>query len=114
MAIGEELGGLLAENADALGIEPAEAESYGKAAMVGENASWSMLRLFSIQNLASHCAQKSKKGRLSLSKKMGSMGQPLDVPLVIRMQPMSVPTLMVWKFDSMTHPVQTRLWSQSL
>ncbi|HHB80464.1 MAG TPA: amino acid synthesis family protein, partial [Aliiroseovarius sp.] len=37
MEIGSELGGLLGERAvKALGIAPAEAESYGKAAMVGE------------------------------------------------------------------------------
>jgi len=38
MEIGAELGGLLGEKCvAALGIEPSEAESYGKAAMVGEN-----------------------------------------------------------------------------
>jgi len=38
MAIGEELGGLLGERCvAALGIEPQAAESYGKAAIVGEN-----------------------------------------------------------------------------
>ncbi|MEP1441594.1 MAG: amino acid synthesis family protein, partial [Hyphomicrobiales bacterium] len=38
MATGEELGGLLGKKCvDALGIKPEEAESYGKAAMVGEN-----------------------------------------------------------------------------
>lgn len=38
MDIGEELGGLLAERAvAALGIEGAKAQSYGKAAAVGEN-----------------------------------------------------------------------------
>jgi hypothetical protein len=38
MEIGEELGGLLGRKCvEALGIEPAQAESYGKAAMVGEN-----------------------------------------------------------------------------
>ncbi|NOR29980.1 MAG: amino acid synthesis family protein, partial [Sulfitobacter sp.] len=37
MDIGAELGGLLGDKCvAALGIEPAQAESYGKAAMVGE------------------------------------------------------------------------------
>jgi len=37
MAIGEELGGLLTRRAvEALGIDGARAESYGKAAIVGE------------------------------------------------------------------------------
>ena len=38
MDIGEELGGVLGKMAvDALGIAPEKAESYGKAAIVGEN-----------------------------------------------------------------------------
>ena len=38
MEIGAELGGLLGDACvAALGIEPAQGESYGKAAMVGEN-----------------------------------------------------------------------------
>ena len=38
MEIGAELGGLLGNKAvEALGIQPSDAESYGKAAMVGEN-----------------------------------------------------------------------------
>src|SRR5690606_23351964 len=38
MDIGAELGGLLGQRAvAALGIEPGQAQSYGKAAMVGEN-----------------------------------------------------------------------------
>ena len=38
MDIGAELGGLLGDKCvEALGILPSEAESYGKAAMVGEN-----------------------------------------------------------------------------
>ena len=38
MTIGAELGGLLGEKCvAALGIDPSDAESYGKAAMVGEN-----------------------------------------------------------------------------
>ena len=38
MEIGEELGGTLGQMCvDALGIDPSEAQSYGKAAIVGEN-----------------------------------------------------------------------------
>ena len=38
IAIGEELGGYLGDRCvQALGIEPSEAESYGKAAIVGED-----------------------------------------------------------------------------
>ena len=38
MSIGEQLGSLLGKRCiEALGIKPSEAESYGKAALIGEN-----------------------------------------------------------------------------
>ena len=38
MSIGEQLGSLLGKRCiEALGIEPSEVESYGKAALIGEN-----------------------------------------------------------------------------
>jgi len=63
--IGEELGALLAERAiAALGIEGASAESYGKAAAVGENGE------------LEHAA-----ALIPSSKKRGGPGVALDVPL---------------------------------
>lgn len=84
MAIGEELGGLLGEKCvDALGITPAEAESYGKAAMVGENGELEHAAAILHPRLGKPLRAAVQKGAALVpsSKKMGSMGQPLDVPL---------------------------------
>ena len=84
MAIGEELGGLLGRKCvDALGIEPAEAESYGKAAMVGENGELEHAAAILHPKLGKPLRAEVEKGAALVpsSKKMGSMGQPLDVPL---------------------------------
>ena len=84
MAIGEELGGLLGRKCvDALGIEPAAAESYGKAAMVGENGELEHAAAILHPKLGKPLRAEVEKGAALVpsSKKMGSMGQPLDVPL---------------------------------
>ncbi len=84
MAIGEELGGLLGDKCvAALGIEPSEAESYGKAAMVGENGELEHAAAILHPRLGKPLRVAVEKGAALVpsSKKMGSMGQPLDVPL---------------------------------
>lgn len=84
MAIGEELGGLLGEKCvAALGIRPGEAESYGKAAMVGENGELEHAAAILHPRLGKPLRAAVEKGAALVpsSKKMGSMGQPLDVPL---------------------------------
>lgn len=84
MAIGEELGGLLGDRCvAALGISPAEAESYGKAAMVGENGELEHAAAILHPRLGKPLRAAVEKGAALVpsSKKMGSMGQPLDVPL---------------------------------
>ncbi len=84
MAIGEELGGLLGDKCvAALGIEPSEAESYGKAAMVGENGELEHAAAILHPRLGKPLRAAVEKGAALVpsSKKMGSMGQPLDVPL---------------------------------
>ena len=84
MAKGDELGGLLGRKCvDALGIEPAEAESYGKAAMVGENGELEHAAAILHPKLGKPLRAEVEKGAALVpsSKKMGSMGQPLDVPL---------------------------------
>lgn len=84
MAIGEELGGLLGDNCvAALGITPAAAESYGKAAMVGENGELEHAAAILHPQLGKPLRVAVEKGAALVpsSKKMGSMGQPLDVPL---------------------------------
>ena len=84
MVIGEELGGLLGEKCvAALGIEAAAAESYGKAAMVGENGELEHAAAILHPRLGKPLRAAVEKGAALVpsSKKMGSMGQPLDVPL---------------------------------
>ncbi len=84
MAIGEELGGLLgAKCVEALNIEPAQAESYGKAAMVGENGELEHAAAILHPKLGAPLRVAVEKGAALVpsSKKMGGPGQPLDVPL---------------------------------
>ena len=84
MTIGEQLGGLLGTKCvEALGIEPKDAESYGKAAMVGENGELEHAAAILHPKLGKPLRTAVEKGAslVPSSKKMGSMGQPLDVPL---------------------------------
>lgn len=84
MEIGEELGGLLGRKCvEALGIRPSEAESYGKAAMVGEKGELEHAAAILHPRLGKPLREAVEKGAALVpsSKKMGSMGQPLDIPL---------------------------------
>ena len=84
MNIGEELGGFLGKKCvEALGIKPEQAESYGKAAMVGENGELEHAAAILHPKLGKPLRAEVEKGAALVpsSKKMGSMGQPLDVPL---------------------------------
>ena len=84
MEIGEALGSLLGRNCvEALGIDPSQAESYGKAAMVGENGELEHAAAILHPKLGAPLRKAVEKGAALVpsSKKMGSMGQPLDVPL---------------------------------
>ena len=84
MVAGEKLGGLLGQKCvEALGIKPEEAESYGKAAMVGENGELEHAAAILHPRLGKPLRAAVEKGAalVASSKKMGSMGQPLDVPL---------------------------------
>jgi hypothetical protein len=84
MVIGEELGALLGEKCvSALDIKPADAQSYGKAAMVGENGELEHAAAILHPRLGKPLRQAVEKGAalVASSKKMGSMGQVLDVPL---------------------------------
>lgn len=84
MVIGEELGALLGEKCVAmLGIEPSEAQSYGKAAMVGENGELEHAAAILHPRLGKPLRAAVEKGAalVASSKKMGSIGQALDVPL---------------------------------
>lgn len=84
MEIGAELGGLLGRRCvEALGIAPAQAESYGKAAMVGENGELEHAAAILHPKLGAPLREAVEKGAALVpsSKKMGGPGQPLDVPL---------------------------------
>lgn len=82
--IGEELGGLLGKKCvEALDIQPSEAESYGKAAMVGENGELEHAAAILHPKLGAPLRKEVDKGAALVpsSKKMGGPGQVLDVPL---------------------------------
>ncbi|MCB2135691.1 MAG: amino acid synthesis family protein [Rhodobacteraceae bacterium] len=84
MEIGAELGGLLGQKCvAALGIVPGAAESYGKAAMVGENGELEHAAAILHPKLGAPLRAAVEKGAALVpsSKKMGSPGQVLDVPL---------------------------------
>jgi hypothetical protein len=84
MQIGEELGGLLGEKCvAALGITPAEAQSYGKAALVGENGELEHAAAILHPRLGKPLRAAVEKGAALVpsNKKRGPMGHPLDVPL---------------------------------
>ena len=84
MAVGEELGGLLGERAvQALGIKPHQAESYGKAAVVGENGELEHAAAILHPRLGKPLRAAVEKGAALVpsAKKMGGPGTPLDVPL---------------------------------
>ncbi len=84
MDIGAELGALLgAKCVQALGIAPDAAESFGKAAMVGENGELEHAAAILHPKLGAPLRKAVAKGAALVpsSKKMGGPGQVLDVPL---------------------------------
>jgi amino acid synthesis protein len=84
MTIGEELGELLTQRAvSALGISPDKAESYGKAAAVGENGELEHAAAILHPKLGTPVRKVLGKGAALIpsSKKRGGLGVPLDIPL---------------------------------
>ncbi|HRO61313.1 MAG TPA: amino acid synthesis family protein [Burkholderiaceae bacterium] len=84
IAIGEELGALLGERCvQALGIEPARAHSYGKAAIVGENGELEHAAAILHPKLGAPLRKAVEKGAALVpsAKKRGGMGVAIDVPL---------------------------------
>jgi hypothetical protein len=82
--VGEELGALLAKRAvAALGIEGSTAESYGKAAAVGENGELEHAAAVLHPKLGAPVRKVLGKGAALIpsSKKRGGLGVALDVPL---------------------------------
>ncbi len=84
IAIGEELGGLLgAKCVQALGISPAQAQSYGKAAIVGEAGELEHAAAILHPKLGAPLRLAVEKGAALVpsSKKRGGLGTAIDVPL---------------------------------
>ena len=84
MAIGEELGELLTQKAvAALGISATMAESYGKAAAVGENGEIEHAAAILHPKLGTPVRRVLGKGAALIpsSKKRGGLGVALDIPL---------------------------------
>lgn len=84
MEIGAELGEVLGDRCvEALGIKPAQAESYGKAAMVGENGELEHAAAILHPRLGAPLRKSVEKGAALVpsSKKRGGPGAALDVPL---------------------------------
>lgn len=82
--IGEQLGGLLGERCvQALGITPSQAESYGKAAIVGEAGELEHAAAILHPKLGAPLRNAVEKGAALVpsAKKMGTLGTSIDVPL---------------------------------
>ncbi|MEI8403324.1 MAG: amino acid synthesis family protein [Alcaligenaceae bacterium] len=84
MTVGQELGALLGQRCvQALGIQPGEAQSYGKAAIVGEAGELEHAAAILHPKLGAPLRVAVEKGAALVpsSKKMGAMGATIDVPL---------------------------------
>ena len=84
MSIGEQLGSLLGKRCiEALGIKPSEVESYGKAALIGENGELEHGAALLHPRMGAPLRREVGKGAALVpsSKKRGSMGDTLDIPL---------------------------------
>ncbi len=84
IAIGEELGALLGKKCvEALGISPGQAQSYGKAAIVGEAGELEHAAAILHPKLGAPLRLAVEKGAALVpsSKKRGGLGTAIDVPL---------------------------------
>ncbi len=82
--IGEELGSLLGERCvKALGIQPEDAQSYGKAAIVGEAGELEHAAAILHPKLGAPLRKAVSKGAALVpsAKKQGTLGTAIDVPL---------------------------------
>lgn len=82
--LGEQLGEMLGTRAvAALGITPAQAESYGKAAIVGEDGELEHAAAILHPKLGAPLRRAVEKGAALVpsAKKRGGMGTAIDVPL---------------------------------
>ena len=84
IAAGEELGAMLGNRCvEALGIKPGDAQSYGKAAIVGEAGELEHAAAILHPKLGAPLRVAVEKGAALVpsAKKMGTLGTAIDVPL---------------------------------
>ena len=84
IAVGEELGALLGKRCvEALGIPPRDAQSYGKAAIVGEGGELEHAAAILHPTLGGSLRNAVEKGAALVpsAKKRGTLGTAIDVPL---------------------------------
>ena len=84
MDIGEELGEILGKMCvEALRIRPEDVESYGKAAIVGENGEWEHAAAILHPKLGAPLRKEVERGAALVPsvKKLGGPGTTIDVPL---------------------------------
>ena len=84
IAIGEELGGLLGSKCvEALGIQPGQAQSHGKGAIVGEAGELEHAAAILHPKLGAPLRKAVEKGAALVpsAKKQGGLGSAIDVPL---------------------------------
>ena len=101
MVIGEELGAQLGEACvAALGISPTEAQSYGKAALVGENGELEHAAAILHPRLGKPLRAAVEKVLLwcHQTKSAAEWASRLTCRLVIRMPPMSDHILTAWRY----------------
>ena len=117
MDVGAELGGLLGEKCvAALRIEPAQAESYGKAAMVGERGELEHAAAILHPKLGKplrEAVEKGSRARAVFEEDGRTRHSRWMCRWVIRMRPMSDPISTEWRSDSATRRERTRSWSPS-
>jgi len=109
--IGEELGGLLGQRCvQALGITPEQAQSYGKAAIVGEAGELEHAAALLHPKLGAPLRKAVSHGAALVpsAKKRGTLGPSSMYPWGTRMPPLCAATSMPWRRVSVTRRARTK------
>ncbi len=112
MDVGEALGGILGKMAlEALGIGPEKAESYGKAAIVGEKGEREHAAAILHPKLGKPFREALGGGKAIIpsAKKMGGPGTPIDVPVHYKDE-----AFVRSHFDAMTVRVEDAPWADEI
>jgi len=114
IAIGEELGELLGNKCvQALGIEPSQAQSYGKAAIVGEMGELEHAAAILHPKLGAPLRKAVEKGAAlvpSSKKRVGARHCQSMCPWGIKMQRLCVAISMRLRPESAMRPARMKLW----